>query len=119
MSTKPFSIAYLIGDTVTNSRHDNRGTAYRTDDCVQETVISDLKLPPVKSKTALSHGANSNNSLIDKDNDTDDLIMNKGTVVLKDYHPALRNVSVHLEGSTLWNKFHAYGTEMIVTKTGR
>lgn len=34
-------------------------------------------------------------------------------------HPALRNVTVSLEGSALWKRFHTLGTEMIVTKSGR
>uniref|UniRef100_A0AC35GRQ3 T-box domain-containing protein n=1 Tax=Panagrolaimus sp. PS1159 TaxID=55785 RepID=A0AC35GRQ3_9BILA len=32
---------------------------------------------------------------------------------------SLRNISVSLEGSSLWKRFHTLGTEMIVTKSGR
>lgn len=34
-------------------------------------------------------------------------------------HPALRNITVKLEGISLWRRFHELGTEMIVTKSGR
>jgi len=31
----------------------------------------------------------------------------------------LRNVECHLQSAALWRKFHQFGTEMIITKTGR
>ncbi|KAH7699514.1 Protein MLS-1, partial [Aphelenchoides avenae] len=34
-------------------------------------------------------------------------------------HSALQKVQLRLEGAELWRKFHALGTEMIVTKSGR
>ncbi|KAL4003708.1 T-box family protein [Acanthocheilonema viteae] len=120
MSTKPFSIAYLIGDTVTDNNNGNFDTKLN-DNCSDKTRISDtLKLFPIISKTALNCDTSSNNNSNGTENNSNnDMIAKKASVMLKDYHPALRNVSMRLEGSTLWNKFHAYGTEMIVTKTGR
>lgn len=120
MSTKPFSIEYLIGDTVTDSSNVNLDTELR-DNCSDEIRISNtLKLLPIISKTTLTCDTNSKNNFNDTENNSNpDMIMKKTPDMLKDYHPALRNVTMRLEGSTLWNKFHAYGTEMIVTKTGR
>jgi hypothetical protein len=34
-------------------------------------------------------------------------------------HWALEKAEIHLEGAALWRRFHALGTEMIVTRTGR
>lgn len=113
MSTKPFSIAYLIGDTVTDN--DNSGNL---DTELHDNCSDTLRLFPVISKTALNCSTKSNISGIGN-NCNYEMTKKKVPVMLKDYHPALRNVSMRLEGSTLWNKFHAYGTEMIVTKTGR
>lgn len=123
MSTKPFSIAYLIGDTVTDSNNGNLDTELHNN-CADKTRISDtLKLFPIISKTTLNYsnyGTNSTDNFNGTQNNSNhELITKKAPVILKDYHSALRNVSMRLEGSTLWNKFHAYGTEMIVTKTGR
>ncbi|VBB32893.1 unnamed protein product, partial [Acanthocheilonema viteae] len=113
-------IAYLIGDTVTDNNNGNFDTKLN-DNCSDKTRISDtLKLFPIISKTALNCDTSSNNNSNGTENNSNnDMIAKKASVMLKDYHPALRNVSMRLEGSTLWNKFHAYGTEMIVTKTGR
>lgn len=38
---------------------------------------------------------------------------------VKCLHPGLRDITVNLEGAPLWKRFHALGTEMIVTKSGR
>ncbi|EJW86500.1 hypothetical protein WUBG_02590 [Wuchereria bancrofti] len=122
MSAKPFSIAYLIGDTVTDNDNDNDNVNTEIhNNCMNKSRITDtLKLFPVISKTTLNYGTNSNSTIIDTENNFNhNLITTKSSIMLKDYHSALRNVSMRLEGATLWNKFHAYGTEMIVTKTGR
>ncbi|OZC06452.1 hypothetical protein X798_06558 [Onchocerca flexuosa] len=120
MSTKPFSIAYLIGDTVTDNNNGNVSTDFHNNNCVNKTnQRSDkLKLFPttLNNDTIIRRTNNSNNT---ENNSNYNLIPTKSSIILRDYHPALRNVSMRLEGSTLWNKFHAYGTEMIVTKTGR
>ncbi|VDK82603.1 unnamed protein product [Litomosoides sigmodontis] len=116
MSTKPFSIAYLIGDTtVTDNDNDGNLSGQLHDNCSDA-----LRSLPVISKTVLSCGSNGGSSIAATGNDCNyEVTKKKVSVPLKDYHPALRNVSMRLEGSALWNKFHAYGTEMIVTKTGR
>ncbi|EFO15916.2 hypothetical protein LOAG_12591 [Loa loa] len=117
MSRKPFSIAYLIGDTVTDNDDDTEPHNNRAD---KTRISGTLKLFPVISRTMPNTGPSSDNSFNATQNNSNHvLITKKAPVMLKDYHPALRNVSMRLEGSTLWNKFHAYGTEMIVTKTGR
>uniref|UniRef100_A0A915C8L4 T-box domain-containing protein n=1 Tax=Parascaris univalens TaxID=6257 RepID=A0A915C8L4_PARUN len=97
---KCFSIEYLIGDTVLHEGADNF-SGKRPSDGVQ---------------------SNSNN-----DTDTSDKIILSGScntselskLSVNEYHEALQNAEVRLEGATLWNKFHSFGTEMIVTKTGR
>lgn len=61
--------------------------------------------------------------LIDRDNNHTISIVNERNIFnineLNKYHIGLRNVNIKLEGSSLWNKFHSYNTEMIVTKNGR
>lgn len=104
MSRKPFSIEYLIGDTVTSNRNNSN------DSDIQRVLSKPSKLLlSMSGATFRKQGKSCSSGSVSK----------KATTALKDYHPALRNVSMRLEGASLWNKFHAYGTEMIVTKTGR
>ncbi|VDN01586.1 unnamed protein product [Thelazia callipaeda] len=114
MSSKPFSIAYLIGDTIRDNHCNQNCKDFKTD-----------SEPKIVSLPATFSASNTNNCIannfIANDDVYDDEVSEDAcqSVIIKDYHEALQNVSVRLEGSTLWNRFHAYGTEMIVTKTGR
>lgn len=98
---KCFSIEYLIGDTVLHQGADNFSEKRPTDG-VQSNTDNDTDT----SDDKIILPASCNTSELSK-------------LSVNEYHEALRNAEVRLEGATLWNKFHSFGTEMIVTKTGR
>lgn len=134
LMAKPFTIEYLIGD-IFETTNQNATDIDHNDDDLKTDSIHDLsqtnhsfenqqKNYPIQSiEIPLS---NSNSYTNNKISSTTTIKkMNKSSKIkgssysIQEYHPALRDVSVRLEGSSLWNKFHAYGTEMIVTKSGR
>ncbi|VDK57158.1 unnamed protein product [Gongylonema pulchrum] len=99
-------IEYLIGDTVTGESGDN--------------CDSDIQNYGARSASPRNSRLSGGNPRCESEGSGGDYALKKKlSAALQDYHPALRNVSMRLEGSSLWNKFHAFGTEMIVTKTGR
>ncbi|VDM46458.1 unnamed protein product [Toxocara canis] len=110
---KCFSIEYLIGDTVLHqadncSNMETNSDGHLIADEGTTTITTSTTTtttPPNRSTTPSVSAANGGTSAKRKTSDSS-------------YHEALQNAEVRLEGTTLWNKFHSFGTEMIVTKTG-
>ncbi|VDK48987.1 unnamed protein product [Anisakis simplex] len=100
--SKRFSIDYLIGDTV-----------------FKQPLTNDDHQATLTETSSPQHQTGQQCAKSDASNENCKKRKHSDESPVDEYHEALQNVRLRLEGATLWNKFHSFGTEMIVTKTGR